>query len=34
LTDRRAYDEMARVANPYGDGQAAPRIVRRLRDEL
>lgn len=27
LTDTRAYDAMARVVNPYGDGHAAERIV-------
>ncbi len=27
LRDRAAYDGMARVANPYGDGKAAKRIV-------
>jgi UDP-N-acetylglucosamine 2-epimerase (non-hydrolysing) len=27
LTDPTAYDAMARAVNPYGDGQAAPRIV-------
>ncbi len=27
LTDERAYGEMARIRNPYGDGQAAGRIV-------
>jgi UDP-N-acetylglucosamine 2-epimerase (non-hydrolysing) len=27
LTDRAAYDEMARAVNPYGDGQAAQRVV-------
>lgn len=27
LTDSAAYDAMARRTNPYGDGQAAPRIV-------
>jgi UDP-N-acetylglucosamine 2-epimerase (non-hydrolysing) len=27
LSDRRAYDKMARAANPYGDGRAAERIV-------
>jgi UDP-N-acetylglucosamine 2-epimerase (non-hydrolysing) len=26
LDDRAAYDRMARAHNPYGDGQAAPRI--------
>ena len=27
LTDRAAYDAMARAVNPYGDGKAAARIV-------
>ncbi len=27
LTDRAAYDEMARAVNPYGDGRAARRVV-------
>ena len=31
LTDQAAYDRMARVANPYGDGHAATRIVERVR---
>jgi len=26
LSDQRAYRRMARAANPYGDGKAAPRI--------
>ncbi|MCA8941798.1 MAG: UDP-N-acetylglucosamine 2-epimerase (non-hydrolyzing) [Planctomycetes bacterium] len=30
LDDRVAYDAMARVTNPYGDGQAARRIAARL----
>ena len=30
LSDRIAYEQMASAANPYGDGQAAPRIVARL----
>jgi len=30
LTDPAAYNAMARVRNPYGDGQAAPRIVAAL----
>ena len=28
LTDEEAYGRMANAVNPYGDGQAAPRIVR------
>jgi UDP-N-acetylglucosamine 2-epimerase (non-hydrolysing) len=31
LTDSRAYRSMARGASPYGDGQAAPRIVLAIR---
>ncbi|MGI9429090.1 MAG: UDP-N-acetylglucosamine 2-epimerase, partial [Bythopirellula sp.] len=27
LTDQAAYQAMANVANPYGDGRAAARIV-------
>jgi UDP-N-acetylglucosamine 2-epimerase (non-hydrolysing) len=34
LTDRAAYDAMARVANPYGDGRAAERIVEILERRL
>lgn len=30
LTDRAAYDAMARAVNPYGDGRAAPRCVAAL----
>lgn len=31
LEDERAYARMARAVNPYGDGQAAPRIAAALR---
>jgi UDP-N-acetylglucosamine 2-epimerase (non-hydrolysing) len=31
LTDRSAYDRMAMVSNPFGDGHASERIVRVLR---
>ncbi len=31
LTDRSAYDRMAQIANPFGDGHASKRIVRVLR---
>jgi len=31
LSDRAAYDAMARARNPYGDGKAAGRIVERIR---
>jgi UDP-N-acetylglucosamine 2-epimerase len=34
LTDRLAYDRMAHVANPFGDGHASERIVRVLRGSL
>jgi UDP-N-acetylglucosamine 2-epimerase (non-hydrolysing) len=27
LTDKAAYDEMARAHNPYGDGKATGRII-------
>jgi UDP-N-acetylglucosamine 2-epimerase (non-hydrolysing) len=30
LTDHNAYEQMARAVNPYGDGQAARRIVETL----
>lgn len=32
LDDQTSYDQMARAANPFGDGQAAGRIVRALLD--
>jgi UDP-N-acetylglucosamine 2-epimerase (non-hydrolysing) len=32
LTDRAAYDAMARAHNPYGDGKATGRIVKGLED--
>jgi len=31
LNDRSAYDRMAKIANPFGDGHASKRIVRVLR---
>lgn len=34
LDDRDAYNRMARAINPYGDGHAAERIVRRLLADL
>ncbi len=34
LDDAAAYERMTRVANPYGDGEAAPRIVRRVAEYL
>lgn len=30
LTDKAAYDAMARASNPYGDGHACERIARVL----
>ena len=33
LTDPAAYERMARVINPFGDGRAAERIARLLTDE-
>lgn len=32
LTDQGAYDEMSFAHNPYGDGQAVPRILAALKD--
>lgn len=32
LTDRSAYDRMAKIANPFGDGYASQRIVHVLRN--
>jgi UDP-N-acetylglucosamine 2-epimerase (non-hydrolysing) len=34
LEDEAAYGAMTRVANPYGDGKAAPRIVARVAEFL
>ncbi|QDS97522.1 non-hydrolyzing UDP-N-acetylglucosamine 2-epimerase [Adhaeretor mobilis] len=34
LTDEATHQAMARTANPYGDGQAAERIVQRVREFL
>jgi len=34
LTDERAYQKMARVGNPYGDGKAGTRIVDILLDQF
>jgi UDP-N-acetylglucosamine 2-epimerase (non-hydrolysing) len=31
ISDQAAYDAMARAVNPYGDGQACPRIAEALR---
>ena len=33
MDDARAYEEMAKATNPYGDGRACARIVDVLRDE-
>lgn len=34
LEDPQAYESMARAVNPYGDGQAAPRIVSALLESM
>jgi UDP-N-acetylglucosamine 2-epimerase (non-hydrolysing) len=34
LDDTAAYAAMSQAVNPYGDGQAAPRIVRALLNYL
>ena len=34
LEDEGAYQEMARAVNPYGDGQAASRIAKVVRDYM
>ena len=34
LDDKKAYEEMARASNPYGDGKAAERIVNILEEVL
>lgn len=34
LVDRQIYDEMAQAINPYGDGKAANRIVKVIKDFL
>jgi UDP-N-acetylglucosamine 2-epimerase (non-hydrolysing) len=34
LQDRAAYEAMAKARNPYGDGHAAERIVKRIREDL
>ncbi len=34
LTDQEQYEKMARAANPYGDGKAAMRIVKVIKDFL
>jgi UDP-N-acetylglucosamine 2-epimerase (non-hydrolysing) len=34
LEDRDAYDQMARAVNPFGDGHAAERIVKILRERF
>jgi len=32
LDDRRAYEEMSFAHNPYGDGNAAARIISAIRN--
>jgi UDP-N-acetylglucosamine 2-epimerase (non-hydrolysing) len=32
LEDRTEYDRMARLHNPYGDGRASDRIMRRIEE--
>jgi len=32
LDDQKAYDEMAKAVNPYGDGQASQRIISALKE--
>ncbi|MFC1511148.1 hypothetical protein ACFL5U_02160 [Candidatus Margulisiibacteriota bacterium] len=32
LSDKNEYDRMAKAVNPYGDGQAAGRIVKAILD--
>jgi len=34
IEDQKAYDEMARVHNPYGDGKASPRISEEIHSFL
>ena len=34
LEDRDAYDAMSRAHNPYGDGEASPRIVQFIKDRM
>jgi UDP-N-acetylglucosamine 2-epimerase (non-hydrolysing) len=34
LRDEKAYREMAEAVNPYGDGKASARIVRRIREHF
>jgi UDP-N-acetylglucosamine 2-epimerase (non-hydrolysing) len=34
LTDERAYAAMAKSVNPYGDGAASPRIVKRIEESF
>jgi UDP-N-acetylglucosamine 2-epimerase (non-hydrolysing) len=33
LDDKTAYDSMAGITNPYGDGKAVPRIIQALLDD-
>jgi UDP-N-acetylglucosamine 2-epimerase (non-hydrolysing) len=34
LADRQEYDKMAHAVNPYGDGKAARRIIKVVKDFL
>lgn len=34
LTDKDAYEKMSHAVNPYGDGKACPRILKKLEDFL
>ena len=34
LDDKKAYEQMSKAYNPYGDGKACERIVRYLKDNL
>ena len=34
LNDHKAYEAMANAVNPYGDGKASERIVKRIRERL
>lgn len=34
LDSEEAYNKMSRAVNPYGDGRACERIVKRLKEEI
>ena len=34
LDSEEAYNKMSRAINPYGDGKACERIVKRLKEEV